>query len=128
METKPTIYLSHPIETFATPESLMVLKELQRTYPNYKIIDPEDLEIPIWKPCKDCMQKTMKKVVFPLIDKCNIFAVWAPVATCRIECELHHAWEEDKEVINISNQFEEVEIEDMTLQEYHIMEVEMEVM
>ena len=122
-----TIYFSHPLASYGTPESLMVLKELQKTYSKYKIIDPEDIDGLYWESCQDCMKNIMKKVFFPLIKKCEIFSIWAPKSTCGIECELSYAWQIGKPVIYLSLSLEdEVEIEDLTLKEYHDVKLVME--
>ena len=122
------IYFAHPIRTYATEEALEVLKALKREYPDYKIVDPEDFDVKTpWKSCRQCMDEKMKKIFFPKIDECEKFAIWAPITTCGIECELHYAWQTGKELIYISYQFGEVDFEDMTLQDYHYMRVATEV-
>jgi len=118
-----SIYFSHPIRTYATPEALEVLWALQQEYPNYKIIDPEDYDTPLsWKSCKQCMDEHMKKIVFPMIEICEKFAIWAPIKTCGVHCELTYASQLGKPCIYISNQFGEIDFEDITLQDYHRVE------
>lgn len=118
------LYFAHPIETYAMPETQEILREIKRQYSGYKIIDPEDIEL-TWdgefSSCRDCMERR-KVELFPLIEKCNLFAIWAPVNSCEIKCELYKAWELGKPAVHISYLFGEVDFEDITLKEYHLAE------
>jgi len=115
-----SIYFAHPIKTYATPQALKIRKALKQEYPGYQIVDPEDLNPPEpWTSCRQCMDKHMGKIFFPAIEQCEKFAIWAPIITCGIECELHKAWELGKELIYISHQFGEVDLENTTLKELH---------
>jgi hypothetical protein len=115
------LYFSHPKETYAMPEVLEVLKALKKAFPGYKILDPEDVDVPEFLNCKDCMQNILKTYFFPLIEKCDVFAILAPIATCRIECELHYAWQLGKNVAYISYDAGEIDFEELNLREYHMM-------
>lgn len=122
------IYFAHPVKTYGTNEAFEILRALKREYPNYDIIDPEDISLPSgWVSCKECMQNHMKVVFFPEIERCDKFAIWAPIVSCGIGCEIHKAWELGKEIIYVSYFAGEVEFEDMTLQDYHYTRVMTEV-
>ena len=127
MSEKEVAYFAHPIRSYATPEALEILKALKEEYPDHEIIDPEDFDAPPWLSCEQCMQDKMKKIFFPAIERCTKFAIWAPIATCGIECELHYAWQCGKPIIYVSYFAGEIEFEEMNLQQYHYMEVATEV-
>ena len=122
-----SVYFSHPLLTYNTPESLQVYRALQRTFPDSEIVDPEEYpqEKTGFRPtCRDCMNDRMKAVLFPLIDKCEKLAVWPIQNTCSLKCELHFAWAQGKELLHIEYILSEneIELEDLTLGEYHMTE------
>lgn len=117
------VFFSHPIKTYATPEALEVLKALKEEYPGYTIVDPEDYNIPEKRFCENCRFETMEAHLFPLIKECEVFALWAPIATCDVECEFHYAWHcEEKLYVFISYSVGEIDFETLTLQDYHRIE------
>lgn len=120
-----SVYFAHPTDAYATPKSLTILKRLGEAYPGYKIIDPEDFDLPD-KPdsCRDCMQNRMKKHSFPAIDECEKLAIWDPVDSCVITCESVYAWMQGKEVVHIDTSdptLEEIGLEELTLQEFYFI-------
>lgn len=120
-----SVYFSHPLKTFDTPEALQIYRALQRLFKDYEIIDPEEypIEETIFRPtCRECMDYRMRTVLFPLIDKCEKLAVWPIFNTCSIKCELFYAWTQGKELLHIEYILSENEIgvEKLTLGEYHM--------
>lgn len=116
------LYFAHPMRTYGTPEAAKILQALREEFKEHTILDPEEIETRApWVGCHDCMQNRMKKLFFPLVAQAEIFAIWAPLATCGIKCELHKAWELGKRTILVCYSFGEIEFEDLTLQEYHYM-------
>ncbi len=128
VDERPTVYFAHPMRTYGTEESLKVFRALSRDYKDYRVIDPEDLDAQPVKDCRQCMDEHMKKVFFPLIDKCAIIFIWAPLSTCGIKCELFYAWEHKKPAQLIVLQDDELEYEDLSLKEYHYMDFATEVL
>lgn len=122
-ETKPRIYFTHPIRTYGTPEALAVYQAIKRAYPAYEVIDPEELKSPgNWQSCRQCMDKTMKKLYFPLIEKCEKLVLWNPIDTCGVQCELYHAWMTGKEILYVDASYpEELDFEPLSLQEFYYM-------
>lgn len=116
------IFFAHPIKTYATPESLEVLKALKEEYPGSTIIDPENYDIPEARSCEHCRIDIMGGLVFTLVEECQIFALWVPIATCEVECALHHAWHNRIPCIYVSYQHGEVDFEYLTLEDYHKIE------
>jgi len=118
---------------YGTEEALEVLEALEDAYADYAIIDPGNLGAPGARPCIDkghcrqCMDDRMWGYFFPAIERCEVFAFWAPIATCNIECELRYAWQLGKEILHVSYQLGEIDLEDMTLEDYHYIRVMTEV-
>ncbi len=116
------IYFSHPVKTYETEEAFEVYRALRRAYPDYEIIDPEDHLLEktgFHVTCRECVDAQMKKVFFPLIDRCEKIAIWPVFDTCGIRCEAVHATMAGKELLHIEYILseKEIEIDSLTLQE-----------
>jgi len=118
---KETVYFSYPAKYYHTRESVEIAKWLEEVYGS--VIDPEDLNIPKFKSCKQCLTNILKWVLFPKIEECTLFALWPASPTCQLSCELHYAWTLGKRLVLITYNPQEIEEEDITPQEYHTMEL-----
>lgn len=116
------LYFSHPVKTYNTLEEALILEALEKEYPEHKILNPASLGIPSrLHSCRECMGKDMKTTFFPLIERADVFAIWAPISSCGVRCELTKAWELEKPIIYTSLLPDRVEFESLTLQEYHLI-------
>lgn len=117
------LYFSHPLEYYSAEEKLEVLRAIKEEYPGYRIIDPGEIDTERkLHSCHNCMQDIMVKKLHPLIGKCSLFLIWMPIATCSIKCEFHYAWQLGKKCVYVTNQYGEVDFEDLSLSEYHKIE------
>lgn len=124
------IYFSHPKRMYNQPLPMKVWQELHRTYPGYTIIDPANFKperTGIKPTCRECMNH-LNDVLFPLIDNCEKVAVWPVYNTCELTCELVHAFMQGKELLHLdyNPRSEELEIEPITLQQFHLMQTLLE--
>jgi len=121
------LYFSHSPSTYGSPEEKHILEDLVDLWPEYKIINPRSLGIPGTRTsCYKCMDEFMRKVCFPWIEKSSILALWAPVSTCSTKCEMYFAGQLGKELMYITYHPQEIEYEDITLKEYHCIDLLME--
>lgn len=109
---KEKAYFSHPIRTYNSKSEKNILNFLNE---KYEVVNPADITIPRLNGCINCMQAVMKKVFFPLIEECDVFAVWMPIPTCGILCEAHYAAQLGKKMVYI--EYPGMDIEDTTLRE-----------
>lgn len=114
---KKSIYFAHPIKSYHTTMEAEILRVIGDRFPGYRIINPADMRVSGgFVNCKDCMNRHMRPKFFKKVAEANIFVVWGERDSCGIRCELHKAWELNKEVYEVR---QTVNVVPITLQEYH---------
>jgi len=115
--TSQSVYLSYSGKTSPTRSRIIefLTSELG------EVIDPRDYPTPAHTGCLECMEKVMKGLLFPLIEKCNALAVWDKGRSCRMGCELFYAALLGKNLYYIEVSPGGIDYDELTLQEYYTL-------